>query len=133
MQKQRSNQNCVRIKLEKWQIPYLLGAARLGLSAEDWCAALIQTSMGTYDTHSAKWILAVAHIIDSIKKQTGIVEEDKEYGYTCTLGQIERMINSECDKNEESFNSYQKQYFEQLESNEDGVTKISEEVDKEKI
>lgn len=99
MRRQRCNQKYAYIKLEKWQVPYLLGATRLGIRTEDWCAYLVQTCIGTYDTDSAKWILAVGHIIDSVKHQTGVTDEEKEYGYSDPLEKIENMVNDVCDKN----------------------------------
>lgn len=91
----------VIIKLKRWQIPYLLGAARLGIWTEDWCAGLDQTRANCYDTHSARWICRIDYIIDLIKNQTEITDEYKEYGGDWALGIIEEWVNEECKRNEE--------------------------------
>ena len=96
-------QKVVVIKLKKWQIPRLLGAMRLGIWTEDWCAALVQSGINTYDTHSGMWIFSVGTIIDSIKKQTGVDKEDKEYGeYEQCLKEIEIWVDKQCKTNEEN-------------------------------
>lgn len=90
------------IKLKKWQIPYLLGAARLGIWCEDWCAGIIQTAINSYDTHSGRWIMKVGYILDQIKEQTGIKDEEKEYGYDDALNAIQKWVDEECLKNEKA-------------------------------
>jgi hypothetical protein len=92
----------VTIKLKKWQIPYLLGAARLGIWNEDWCAGLIQTAINSYDTHSARLIMKVAYILDEIKKQTGITDEDKEYACNEAVNIIQKWVDEECLRNEKA-------------------------------
>ena len=79
---EKEQESEVIIKLKGWQIPYLLGACRLGIWAEDWCAVLMQTASGSYDTHSAKWIFKVSHIIDTIKQQSDFDIEETEYDDT---------------------------------------------------
>lgn len=94
------------IKLMAWQVPYLLGSARLGMYAEDWCAALIQANLGTYDTHSARWICKVGSIIDQIKQQTRITQENLEYGYDKILDDITVWISEKCVEGEKSLEQF---------------------------
>lgn len=108
----------VIIKLKKWQIPYLLGAARLGIWCEDWCAGLIQTACNSYDTHSGKWILKVGYIIDLIKEQTGIKEEEKEYGYDDALKNIEEWVNKQCKQNEEEMAKWEEERYREYQAKE---------------
>jgi len=75
-------QKVVVIKLKKWQIPRLLGAMRLGIWAEDWCAALVQSGINTYDTHSGMWIFSVGTIIDSIKKHYAFFSQSRAVFYS---------------------------------------------------
>jgi len=114
----------VVIKLKAWQVENLLGEARLGIWAEDWCAALVQSNINTYDTHSARWILSVGHIIDSIKTQTGIVEENKEYGVTYMLEEIEQLVDAKSKQYEKEFALCEKQYLEQFEGNKSNADNI---------
>jgi len=92
----KSQEDIVTIKLEKWSIKYLLGALRLGINAEDWCAGLTMTSINSYDTHSGKWIMRIAFLIDEIKRQTGEETEDMEYGECNSLNDIQLMVNKKC-------------------------------------
>lgn len=104
MSNQENQDKEVVIKLKAWQVPYLLGAARLGIWAEDWCASLTQTNVNCYDTHSGKWILKVGHIIQQIKEQTGEQKEDKEYAEEqMTLELIEKFVEEECQRNCEAW------------------------------
>ncbi len=76
--------NCdcvVEIKLKKWQIPILLGAAGLGDIAEGQCSRLTEASEEGLDryeesvpviTNSFRWRKHVDAIIDQIKNQTGL-------------------------------------------------------------
>lgn len=110
----------VTIKLGALQIPYLLGAARLGIWAESWCAALSQTEFGSYDTHSGRWILQVGYIIKQIKKQTGIKTENKEYGDKETLDWVEKLVNKQCRKNVRNFEKMEEKWLKE------GLTKKAE-------
>lgn len=92
----------VTIKLKKWQVPYLLGAVRLGIWNEDWCAGLVQTGINTYDTHSARWVGRVVFVIEQIKTQTGITQEETEHGCKEVLSFIQKKIDEECIKNEKA-------------------------------
>lgn len=112
----------VVIKLKAWQVENLLGAARLGIWAEHWCAVLVQSNINTYDTHSARWILSVGYIIDSIKAQTGVVEENKEYGMTCMLEEIEQFVDAKSKQ-------YEKQYLGQPEGDESNAENIKRKED----
>lgn len=94
------------IKLRRWQIPFLLGALRLGIWNQDWSAALVQSSIGTYDTHAAKWILRVGSIIQQVKNQTGIADEHREYATKDTLDWIANLVFKECAKNEKELARY---------------------------
>lgn len=86
-------QDKVTITIEKDLIPSLLGALKLGGICESWCADLEQIRLNSYDTHSTKWLTGISHIIQSIKKQTGITTEDTEYGHEGTLEDIHKMVN----------------------------------------
>lgn len=107
----------VTIKLKDWQIPLALGAMRLGIWLEDWCAALVQTDINSYDTHSGRWILQVGSIIDQIKKQTGINKEDKEYGSSAVwLKEINRWVAKQCQINEKNIQRIEAGCFEENEA-----------------
>jgi hypothetical protein len=95
MQKQ-SEDEIVVINLERWRIPYLLGALRLGMRCEDWCAEQLQTPLGSYDTYSPRWIMKIAGIIKLISIQTGIEEEYRGSGYPEILNYIQKLINKDC-------------------------------------
>lgn len=105
---EKQEEKQVTVKLGASQIPYLLGAARLGIWAESWCATYSQTEFGSYDTHSRRWILQVGYIIKQIKKQTGIKKENKEYGDKETLGLIEKLVQKQCQKNVKNFEKIEK-------------------------
>ena len=76
--------NCdcvVEVKLKKWQIPILLGAASLGDIAEGQCSRLTEASEEGLDRYEESipvinksfcWRKHVDAIIDQIKNQTGI-------------------------------------------------------------
>lgn len=123
----------VVIKLKKWQVEKLLGAARLGIWAEDWCAALIQTNINSYDTHSGRWILRVGYVIDEIKKQTGVIEEDKEYGRTTSvLEDIDKWVNEQCKVNVDNWAQYEEemhQEYERVEAAKKKHNKVQKEKD----
>lgn len=90
------SQDKITITIEKDLIPSLLGALKLGGICEDWCANLEQIRLNSYDTHSTKWLSRVSHLIESIKKQTGVTKEDAEYGHESTLEDIDKMVNKKC-------------------------------------
>ena len=102
MEKTNSDKDVI-IKLKKWQIPYLLGSARLGIWAEDWCARLAETSVGTYDTDSARWIQHIGHLLEIISTQSNSKEENKGY-YTRALNQIDSLVEKECKRNVKKVN-----------------------------
>ena len=105
-----------QITLNDWQISYLLGAARLGIWAESWCAELVMSGIGTCDTHSGKWILRVGKIIDQVKEQTGISEEDTEYGSKSALDWVEKLVKSQSKKNDAY---WEKQYIKERREDEE--------------
>lgn len=86
----------VVIKLEKWQVERLLGAARMGILVEDWNSALSYAETGWTDTHAGKWILNVGRVIELIKEQTGVENE-----YRGCYGDSERLDGIVCNKCEE--------------------------------
>ena len=96
-----NDEKIVTIRLQEWSIKYLLGALRLGINAEDWCAQLSMSESGTADTHSGKWIMRIAFIIDEINKQTNISTEEKEYGDYSVLDQVQTMVDEQCRKYQE--------------------------------
>ncbi|MFC2145475.1 hypothetical protein ACFLQQ_04005, partial [Actinomycetota bacterium] len=103
--------NCtVEIKLEKWQIPQLLGAIRLAHIAEGWCARLREASdegMDIYDddfelnwflaggNDSLRWRKHIEQIIGQIKKQTGL---DLEYMESADRDDIRALIENFVEK-----------------------------------
>lgn len=92
-----SNENeteLVTIQLEKWQIKYLLGALRLGINAEGWCANLSFAESLTADTHNAKYIVRIANVIETIGKQSGVTQEEYEYGQPEYRQQIDEWVAS---------------------------------------
>lgn len=89
----------VTITLKGWQVERLLGAARLGIWAEDWCYALWYSYSGQADTITAKWILCVGHVIKQIKEQTGITYERQGYGAVKDLlNQVDGVIAKKCQE-----------------------------------
>jgi len=104
---EKEQESEVIIKLKSWQVPYLLGACELGIWVEDWCASLAQTSCGTYDTHSSKWIFRVEHTTDSIKEQSGIEATEKEYGFDSFLSEIDEWVNKQCITNIKNLEEWQ--------------------------
>lgn len=89
----------VLMKLEKWQIPYLIGAIRLGIFVEHWSASLTY-SIGCCDSHSLRWKNKVGDIISTIVKQTGVDEENTEHGLWY-VGAISELVNKVVVVNEE--------------------------------
>jgi len=91
------------IKLKGWQITRLIGAARLGIQAEHWCAGLVQTGAGASDMESMKWISSVRYTIDEVKKQTKVKHEDRGYGEADgVIEEIDKWVNDKCEKNEKN-------------------------------
>lgn len=88
----------VVIKLNNWQIAYLLGAVRLGIFVENWGASL-NYSIGCCDSHSLRWKNKVAKIISTITEQTGIDEENTEHGLWY-VGAISELVNKVVVENE---------------------------------
>lgn len=93
-----SNEQEVIIKLKKWQIPYLVGSARLGIRVQDWCYALWYSYYGCTDD-TAFWILNVGKTIQSIKEQATVSEERTNYGKE-SLEEIQELVNEKCKVNE---------------------------------
>lgn len=114
---EKEQESEVNIKLKGWQIPYLLGACRLGIWAEDWCAGLMQTASGSYDTHSAKWIFKVSDIIDTIKQQSDFDIEETEYGDEEVLNAIDSLIDAQCVINEKNLENWENERIKLLEEN----------------
>lgn len=108
MTNQNDKEKEIVIRLKAWQIPYLLGSLKLGIWLEDWSASLIQSSIGTYDSHSARWIAKVVYIAQQIKEQTGIQEECKEYAESQEIiALIDKWVAEECKWNDEAIKEYQ--------------------------
>ena len=128
MDNQENQDREVVIKLKAWQVPYLLGSARLGIWAEDWCASLVQTNVNCYDTHSGKWILQVGNIIQQIKEQTGVQKEDKEYAEeNMTLELIDKWVEEECQRNCEAWNEAEAREYKAYQEKEKTPEEIKEE------
>lgn len=87
------NEQEVVIKLKAWEIPYLLGSATLGIWAEDWCAHLFHTRSNSYDIRSEEWMCKVIRIIEQIKTQTMIEDEEKEFGNKQAMLEIEKIVD----------------------------------------
>ncbi len=97
----------VTITFEKGTISHLLGALRLGMWLEEWCAGLVQTAIGTYDSHSLKWCWVVTDLINQIKEQTGETEEWKEYGECdVSIGNIGKWVATKCAEYEKEADEY---------------------------
>ncbi len=91
------DQQLVTITIDKRFIPCLLGALRLGVWLEDWCACLVQSAIGTYDSHSRRWCNTIIHLIVSIKEQTGADQEWKEYAESdVTIEDIAKWVEAKC-------------------------------------
>ncbi len=105
----KQHQETVTISLPKESISSLLGALRLGIWLENWCANLCMTGIGTYDSHSWRWSKHILNAMDLIKKQTGIQDEFKEYG-ECNgfLDEMADWVNKQCDQNMKSFEESEK-------------------------
>ena len=90
----------ITIEVTERELSYLLGAIRLGVWLEDWCAGLAQTAINSYDTHSIKWCIRVLKILDEMKKQSKVTEEWKEYGEVdYAIDVIGKFVEEECEKN----------------------------------
>ena len=83
----------VVIKLKRGQIPYLLGAARLGILVQTWCARLWYAQAGRADEHLLDYRVSVGNTIKEIKEQTNIDEETAERGY---LEVIDDFVTDQC-------------------------------------
>ncbi len=53
--------------------------------------------------------MTVGDIIKQIKKQTGIKDEEKEYGNEDVLNVIEKLVEKQSQRNEENFDKRQKE------------------------
>lgn len=93
---QNDNEKEVTITLQKWQVEYLLGAARMGIWVQHWSSNLAYNAGCFADTHAGKWMLNVGYIIDQIKKQTGIDSEYKEYGDSGFVENISKLVERQC-------------------------------------
>lgn len=122
----------VAVKLEKWQIPYLLGAIRLGIFVEHWSASLTY-SIGCSDSHSLRWKNIVTDIITTIREQTGIDEEDTEHGLWY-VGAIGELVNKVAVSVEMDHNRYEEVELNKCDQIADTVKKcIDLTIPKEKI
>ncbi len=89
----------VTITLTRHLIPCLLGAARLGIWLESWCAMMYWLALDHHDSGSMKWCNSVNRLTNEIKQQTGITEEYKEYGEAEQfIDIIEKFVGDECDR-----------------------------------
>ena len=99
----------VMISIPKAYVPHLLGALRLGLRLENWCASLCMTEIGTYDSWSRHWSGNISHMINSTKEQTGVQDEFKAYG--CSEGWLDEMsvwVDGQCRQNTKRFEESEK-------------------------
>lgn len=88
----------VIIHLKDWQVPRLLGALRLGILLEDWCASIVQNSINTFDHHSERWTSSVDYIAEQIAEQTGVMDEETEYASSAVLKYIGKWVGAECKR-----------------------------------
>lgn len=90
------------LRLEKWQVPLLIGAAQLGTLVQDWCSRLLHAQSGCVDGLSMEpvlWISAVGKMINEIKKKT--VTDEKDDGYFLDYIQvINKLVAEQCKKYE---------------------------------
>lgn len=70
----------MKVELEEKDIPALLGAIELGIMLENWCAAIVQRDLNTYDTASIKWARRVESARRAIEAVAARTTPDKEYG-----------------------------------------------------
>jgi hypothetical protein len=59
----KADNSKVSIRVGKGFIPDILGALKLGIWLEDWCAGLDQTAGNCYDTQSLRWGNRIGYII----------------------------------------------------------------------
>jgi hypothetical protein len=98
--KKSKNDGFVTIKLEKWQVKHLIGAMRLGIWSQDWCATLVQT-ISVCDTDSLRWMANVNYLIEMITAQTGVSAEERGmYADNVTLNIIQGLVNKQCQQYE---------------------------------
>lgn len=88
----------VVIRLKDWQVPRLLGALRLGILLEDWCASIVQNSINTFDRHSERWTSSVDYIAKQIIDQTGVMDEETEYASSAVLQYIGKWVGAQCKR-----------------------------------
>lgn len=86
----------VVIYLKDWQVPRLLGALRLGILLEDWCASIVQNSINTFDHHSERWTSSVDYIAKQIIEQSGVMDEETEYASSSVLKYIGKWVGAQC-------------------------------------
>jgi hypothetical protein len=99
-----------KLRLWKWQIPYILGAMNLGTYLESLCVDLLHSDGSSVDGHMADYEIKVARIADLIKEQTGINEEIGGYGdYVDVVTEIREMVRKKC-------NQYRKEWEEYMEA-----------------
>ena len=111
--------NCeciVEIKLKKWQIPILLGAAALGDIIEGILSRLVEAEEeGTYrleevipmESDSFRWIKHVDAIIDQIKNQTDLnLEYIESLSRNNVLEQINKLVGEEVQKRCKQFGGH---------------------------
>lgn len=96
------NNKKINMELDASQVPYLLGAIRLGIWVNDWCAALSYSVRRTVDTRAGRSISHMTQIIDQIKQQTSISHEMKPDAHSFAMKQIVDLISKECKKFEEN-------------------------------
>ncbi len=100
-----------KLKLWKWQIPYILGAMNLGTYLESLCVDLLHS--GSYvDGHMADYYMKVNNISSNIREQTGVNKERGGYGdYTDVVTSIREMVRKECKKAEKEHEEYMEAEF----------------------
>lgn len=101
----------VTIKLKRWQIPILLGAARLGIWLQDWCNNFVICKTGNCNTCAGRWILTVGKIIGIIKKETDMNTENKGEGQNIDiLKELQHWVYQRC----EEFDKGEHQWIQQV-------------------
>jgi len=118
---EKENKQCdslVTIKLEKGQVPLVVGAMRLGCFLESWCAEYIYTGVGVTDSHSGRWVNTVLNLIDNINKQSGNEKECLEKADDEVISRLEEILYKQFDENEKELNSIWDEQIKELENKE---------------
>jgi len=111
----KNEEDQFNIKLKRWQLEYLLQAARLGMHLEDLCDSLAQAGIGTCESDGTKWLIQINVIISEIRKQTG-VEPEYELSRYCAgpIRWLQNFVDEECIKLDKNLGEWEREQYENM-------------------